>query len=201
MPECTPLDHSDYKLGTNFWGLERVERRTHCKVCGKPEFYQWFQDLYWDARNPHYWKQIFKDADEQAAFFWKTEPNGLRVVVGVVAVDDEINDPASILIPTRPDWAKGDLSVVIKQERYKRRRKLPKENDYGEINEYLKRELDRLIVKHDLEYADNRRYAALDTRKDMRRYQNIKDHGCCGSFDTEVTIGGRKFMVGCNYGH
>jgi hypothetical protein len=200
--ECTNLDHSDYKVAGNFHGLERIGRRSHCEVCGRPEFWKWFNDLYWHTKNPAYWKQIFKDAEEQLAFFWKCEPRGGRALFSVY-VDGDVDDVRSILIPTRPDWARGNLTVLIQQERYKRRQQHIKDHTlgYGEIQSFLEKELRQLIEKNDLEYVDNYRYAAMDVRKDMRRYRKIKDKGCCGSFDAEVTIAGRKYMVGCNYGH
>jgi hypothetical protein len=198
--ECTNLDHSDYKVACNHWGLERIERRYDCKVCGRPEFGEWFRNLYWHQTNAQYWKGIFKDAEEQRVFYFKAEPRGQRSQ-HFVFVDPDVNDPTSILIPTRPDWAQGDLTVVIKQERYRRRMKPPQANDYGELQLYLTRELEQIIKTNDLDYVDNFRFADVKIRKDVRRFRKQAETGCCGSFETEVTVGGRRFLVGCNYGH
>ncbi len=53
----------------------------------------------------------------------------------------------------------------------------------------------------DDQYADNDRFAFLDDPAAMFSYGVRKDQGCCGSFDAEVTVGGRKAVIGCNYGH
>lgn len=62
--------------------------------------------------------------------------------------------------------------------------------------------LDELIKKFDLDYADNFRYSPLDDAQGMVEFEHISNGGCCGSFEHEVADSlGRKWMVGCNYGH
>lgn len=48
---------------------------------------------------------------------------------------------------------------------------------------------------------DSERIGYQDDEPSMSQYQNIKDAGCCGSFDSEAMIGGRKAVIGCNFGH
>jgi len=60
-------------------------------------------------------------------------------------------------------------------------------------------ELDDLAEDRDC--VDNYRIADVSKRKDMRRYRKQRDSGCCGSVDKEVSIMGRKFMIGINFGH
>lgn len=48
---------------------------------------------------------------------------------------------------------------------------------------------------------DNFRSTPTDDDKGMIEYDQIRDSGCCGSFDTYVTIGDKEWMIGCNYGH
>jgi hypothetical protein len=48
---------------------------------------------------------------------------------------------------------------------------------------------------------DNGRFAWADDPKEVEKYHKQADNGCCGFFDTEVVIKGRKALIGCNYGH
>lgn len=48
---------------------------------------------------------------------------------------------------------------------------------------------------------DNERFAFLDEYGEMVAYHQAEANGCCGFFDEEVLVGGRRAMVGCNYGH
>lgn len=49
--------------------------------------------------------------------------------------------------------------------------------------------------------TDNFRFAFLDDKDALMKYEKIKGGGCCGFFDEEITIKGRKAAIGCNYGH
>ena len=198
--ECTNIDHSDYKVATNHWGLERKERVEFCPKCKRPDFYTWYQRLLWSSKDPAYWKQVFKDATEQKVFFFKAVPNGKFDHPTYVYVDaDTVNDPASVLRPTVPKRAQRGIVADIKQERYRRRLPQTKEHYYGPYQAGINAAMDAAF--EDLEYVDNRRFAAADSRKDMRRYNAQKDHGCCGYYDATVTVMGRLFWIGCNYGH
>jgi len=48
---------------------------------------------------------------------------------------------------------------------------------------------------------DNFRYTSTDNYDGMVTYEQQQESGCCGSYDTYVTIGGKEWMIGCNYGH
>lgn len=48
---------------------------------------------------------------------------------------------------------------------------------------------------------DNTRFAWVDDPKALKEYHEQASQGCCGSYDTEVSINGRRAMIGCNYGH
>ena len=205
MSDCTNLDHSDYKRATNFWGLEKktgdLER---CAKCGRPSFDYWFKNLPWQTRDPVFWKQVFHDAVEQKMFFFKATVPRIDSWQSTVYVDAEVNDPTSLLRPTHPEWLtktyRGNIQEAIKQTRYLKRRTPQKEHDYGAK---YQGSIDRQIalMLDGLDCTDNVRFAALDSRKDMRRYNDAKDSGCCGSHDEVVTIYGRHFTIGCNYGH
>jgi len=66
----------------------------------------------------------------------------------------------------------------------------------------IRNALDILIERFDLEYADTYRFSPLDDPQGMEEFEFISNHGCCGSFEHEVDDStGRKWMVGCNYGH
>jgi hypothetical protein len=49
--------------------------------------------------------------------------------------------------------------------------------------------------------VDGERFAFSDDKEAIRAYEIVKDNGCCGFFDEEITVNGRKAMIGCNYGH
>lgn len=49
--------------------------------------------------------------------------------------------------------------------------------------------------------VDNERFAFADDPDGMRNYAAQQVTGCCGEFDQEILVAGRRAMVGCNYGH
>lgn len=48
---------------------------------------------------------------------------------------------------------------------------------------------------------DNGRFAFINDEIGMQGYEDARDQGCCGFYDREVLVAGRKATVGCNYGH
>ena len=60
--------------------------------------------------------------------------------------------------------------------------------------EWMERQVDDSCV-------DNHRFAFLDDAAEMDKYKNAIEAGCCGFFDEEFVIAGRKATIGCNYGH
>jgi hypothetical protein len=198
LTECKLIDHSDYKISTNWWGLERkYEELDVCVKCGRSSFEGWFKAIDWKSKDRAYWKRIFKEASEEKAFFFKALPMGSG---GYVHVDPDINDPALVLRVERPRWLKQrDVITEIKQARYRKRLTETKEHHYGIYQGGINRAV-RKMTKN-LEYVDNIRFAAVDNRKDMRRYRDARERGCCGYHDEEISVLGKKFMIGCNYGH
>lgn len=63
-------------------------------------------------------------------------------------------------------------------------------------------ELQRYIDDQDLDYADNIRVAERGTDEEYN-YDDVKNGGCCGSFDTELFYRptAKWILIGCNYGH
>ena len=49
--------------------------------------------------------------------------------------------------------------------------------------------------------TDNYRFAFGDDAKAMAEYDDQVRSGCCGFFDEEIMVGGRKANIGCNFGH
>lgn len=70
-----------------------------------------------------------------------------------------------------------------------------------EIPDNILSEIREIIERGDYEYADNYRAARLGNEVEMVEFDRIKDHGCCGSHDEEITVDGVKWIVGFNYGH
>jgi hypothetical protein len=53
-----------------------------------------------------------------------------------------------------------------------------------------------------LEGADNLRFAPMDDPDGLDEFESIKEHGRCDSYEREVSDNsGRKWLIGCNYGH
>lgn len=48
---------------------------------------------------------------------------------------------------------------------------------------------------------DNYRIARAGHSTDKKRYNRIRAKGCCGFFDSKVSVDGVIYFVGCNYGH
>jgi hypothetical protein len=67
--------------------------------------------------------------------------------------------------------------------------------------ENVKAAFDAMELEIDDSCIDNHRFARVDCNEDMSTYLGLRDAGCCGFFDRVVTIGGEKYMIGCNYGH
>jgi hypothetical protein len=49
--------------------------------------------------------------------------------------------------------------------------------------------------------VDNERFAYVDEPLALVKYYDQQERGCCGSFDADIIVDGRKAVIGCNYGH
>lgn len=49
--------------------------------------------------------------------------------------------------------------------------------------------------------CDNERVADMDSPDEVAAYEAAAAEGCCGSYEGTVTVGGRTFRFGFNYGH
>ena len=66
----------------------------------------------------------------------------------------------------------------------------------------IREALEERIEKCRLEHADNYRFSPMDDSEGLEEFEEIKEHGCCGSYEREVEDHtGRKWLIGCNYGH
>ncbi len=200
--ECTSFDHSGFKVSTNFWGLERPsEDMESCPRCWKLEFSTWWKRIQWKTKDREYWKRIFREAERGDAFFYRSEPidssGNYRVHV------DADEDPTKVPFITRPPrlWRAKTLCGEILQYRHQARLQTPKEHHYGWRQPFVRAAIKAMLAEVNDSCIDNVRFAACDVRKDMRRYRDRQMGGCCGHHDETVSIFGRKFMIGCNYGH
>lgn len=50
-------------------------------------------------------------------------------------------------------------------------------------------------------YVDNERFAFMDDLPALDLYETKRRNGCCGFFDEEIEVDGRRAVIGCNYGH
>jgi hypothetical protein len=71
---------------------------------------------------------------------------------------------------------------------------------YGPVAEPLLRAEIEAMTR-DLDFVDNLRVARLDDPKEKSHYRWQKRGGCCGSENRQITVLGRRFLIGCNYGH
>ena len=63
-------------------------------------------------------------------------------------------------------------------------------------------EINRVVEKEDLEFADNYRCYRKKDELGKKKYDETIEGGCCGFADWEYTDKhGDIWMVGCNYGH
>lgn len=60
---------------------------------------------------------------------------------------------------------------------------------------------DMMEFVYDDHCVDNHRLCYLDDEASVLAYNEKQNDGCCGFFDREVTIAGRRATIGCNYGH
>ena len=61
--------------------------------------------------------------------------------------------------------------------------------------------LESLDLEECYEFADNFRYARQDNAEEVRKYHEAQESGCCGFYDTEITVDCVTIMIGFNYGH
>ena len=57
------------------------------------------------------------------------------------------------------------------------------------------------IARDGMECDDNWRAYRVSDDFLFEEFVDADKRGCCGSFQTTVTVGGDKWIVGCNYGH
>ncbi len=65
---------------------------------------------------------------------------------------------------------------------------------YEDAEEWMKEEVDDLCI-------DNFRFAYQNDSEALYLYEELRDEGCCGFFDEEITVSGKLAQIGCNYGH
>jgi predicted aldo/keto reductase-like oxidoreductase len=66
----------------------------------------------------------------------------------------------------------------------------------------IRQALEERIEQCGLDYTDNYRFSPMDDPEGLDEFEAIKESGCCGSYEREVEDStGRKWLIGCNYGH
>lgn len=58
-------------------------------------------------------------------------------------------------------------------------------------------------LEADCDYVDNRRWADITKRSQVRRFVMQRERGCCGSMNEKLVcpIDGKTYLIGFNYGH
>jgi hypothetical protein len=66
----------------------------------------------------------------------------------------------------------------------------------------IREALEKRIEECDLRCVDNYRFSPMDDPEGLQEFEEISKRGCCGSYEREVSDStGRKWLIGCNYGH
>jgi hypothetical protein len=151
-----------------------------CPSCNRVRWDLFIRGLNYKSRDRAYWVDILKNFKD-GAFVWSSTMLRTR----------DANDPAGI----------------IRFRRYRER--LPQQTrgedpkaDYGnEVGKWLNAQISFMYDDIADNCINNTRFADMGVRKDMRRYRKAQANGCCGRYDTVVTLGDRRFTIGCNYGH
>jgi hypothetical protein len=174
----------------------------------------------WHRRDPDYWRGWFREVSDWRKVSFppqpcpltarakaRTWPFFLRIVAEKIGAADRHvpgvwvgngREPTSAAqwlrrvrylhrtVRDRPGAARGDNPV----------------KDYGLlVGRALNKHMSQMVKDIGDSCVDNFRFARMDRAGDMRRYRIAKAGGCCGSFDRVVTILGKKYIIGCNYGH
>lgn len=71
---------------------------------------------------------------------------------------------------------------------------LKKFNTCEDAEEWMVDKIDDLCI-------DNLRFAYQDDPEALYLYEELRDEGCCGSFDEDIIVDGKPAQIGCNYGH
>lgn len=72
---------------------------------------------------------------------------------------------------------------------------------FADVPDAVWKDLDYEIGRADLDFVDNYRAYRFSDGFLKEEYEAAKLKGCCGFFDTWVTVDGEKWGVGCNHGH
>lgn len=83
---------------------------------------------------------------------------------------------------------------MLKRVRFKGRLSMKTFTSKEEAESWMKDKVDDPCV-------DNYRFAYLDDNAALAAYERQRQEGCCGEFDEEIIVNGRKATIGCNYGH
>lgn len=72
----------------------------------------------------------------------------------------------------------------------------------GKIPDDIRKQIDILVEREGLEYADNYRAFRIKDLLGHAEYVKAYEHGCCG-FKDRIAFdkSGDQWVIGCNYGH
>jgi hypothetical protein len=170
-----------------------------------PDVQTWIESqivpISWHENVPAYWKEILVHANAESClpqdvsvawyrYLWRWE----RVRV------PEQSELASVRFLAPSDWIKAIRYIERSWRDWPIRVSGDAINLYGElIGALLNAEIRRMTEK--LDCVDNIRVARTDDKKQLRLYREQQKAGCCGRHDQTVTIDGRSYLIGCNYGH
>lgn len=113
---------------------------------------------------------------------------------------DEINDQLKELWCGTGSVDSFRSSVLKLEEAFQWER----DSKYGipkSVMSKLQALIDGEVKKGMLEFDDNYRFAIVGEKVSEDSYEALMDDGCCGFFDDEVTISGKEYRYGFNFGH
>lgn len=94
--------------------------------------------------------------------------------------------------------------------KYLRTERYLEASEYNWKKYFSAKEIDFILDKFskyskNLDCVDNFRAAKINNRRQIKRFRQERDQGCCGSFDDVITYGiigfRKRFIIGFNYGH
>lgn len=72
-----------------------------------------------------------------------------------------------------------------------------------DVRAWLRERVEAMWADHEDDCADNGRMCEVGNKEEEQRYEKAYNDGCCGYDDSLIihVATGRRFKLGCNYGH
>lgn len=201
--------------------MEKIEWMVAApEVRDKPYIKEWIDanlhEIQWTKKDRSYWTAIFKRAnaesrlpmlhprhtlsDRARSAQWHEALFTYYLRVVIPTDIQQSFDSGKIKLPS--DWIRTIRYIErqISGNKFIKVPSYPLRDRYGAfVGMQLEREF--RDATEGLTCVDNFRCAEASNREEMSYYRWQQRNGCCGRFDHQVTVEGRVFWIGANYGH